>query len=90
MLTLDASGRLLTRTAPGVARWNGTRWQEFSTDNGLADSVIAKAQVDSEGSLWLAPLGWGIWRWRGYDNIELLDPRPGVHLPESLEHRSRP
>ncbi len=70
MLTLDASGRLLTRTAPGVARWNGTRWQEFSTDNGLADSVVAKAQVDGEGSLWLSPLGLGIWRWRGYDNIE--------------------
>ena len=70
MLTLDAGGRLLTRTAPGVARWDGTRWQEFSTDNGLADSVIAKAQVDGEGSLWLSPLGLGIWRWRGYDNIE--------------------
>jgi diguanylate cyclase (GGDEF)-like protein len=70
MLTLDASGRLLTRTAPGVARWDGTRWREFSTDNGLADSVIAKAQVDSEGSLWLSPLGLGIWRWRGYDNVE--------------------
>jgi diguanylate cyclase (GGDEF)-like protein len=70
MLTLDASGRLLTRTAPGVARWDGTRWQEFSTDNGLADSVIAKAQVDGEGSLWLSPLGLGIWRWRGYDNVE--------------------
>jgi diguanylate cyclase (GGDEF)-like protein len=69
MLTLDARGLLLTRTAPGVARWNGTRWHEFSTDNGLPDSVIAKAQVDSEGSLWLAPLGWGIWRWRGYDNV---------------------
>ena len=70
MLTLDARGLLLTRTAPGVARWDGTRWQEFSTDNGLADSVIAKAQVDSEGSLWLTPLGLGIWRWRGYDNVE--------------------
>jgi diguanylate cyclase (GGDEF)-like protein len=70
MLTLDAKGRLLTRTAPGVARWDGTRWQEFSTDNGLADSVVAKAQVDGEGSLWLSPLGLGIWRWRGYDNVE--------------------
>ena len=70
MLTLDARGRLLTRTAPGVARWDGTRWQEFSTDNGLADSVVAKAQVDAEGSVWLSPLGLGIWRWRGYDNVE--------------------
>ncbi len=70
MLTLDADGRLLTRTAPGVARWDGARWQEFTADNGLADSVIAKAQVDVEGSLWLSPLGLGIWRWRGYDNVE--------------------
>jgi diguanylate cyclase (GGDEF)-like protein len=70
MLTLDARGRLLTRTAPGVARWDGMHWQEFSTDNGLADSVVAKAQVDGEGSLWLSPLGLGIWRWRGYDNVE--------------------
>jgi diguanylate cyclase (GGDEF)-like protein len=70
MLTLDTRGRLLTRTAPGVARWDGKRWQEFSTDNGLADSVIGKAQVDLEGSLWLSPLGLGIWRWRGYDNVE--------------------
>jgi diguanylate cyclase (GGDEF)-like protein len=70
MLTLDASGRLLTRTAPGVARWDGAHWEEFSTDNGLADAVVAKAQVDGEGSLWLSPLGLGVWRWRGYDNVE--------------------
>ncbi|MDB6009562.1 MAG: diguanylate cyclase [Gammaproteobacteria bacterium] len=70
MLTVDSDKRLLTRTAPGVARWDGTHWREFSTDNGLADSVIAKAQVDGEGSLWLSPLGLGIWRWRGYDNVE--------------------
>jgi diguanylate cyclase (GGDEF)-like protein len=70
LLTLDSSGRLLTRTAPGMARWDGRRWQEFSTDNGLADAVTAKAQVDGEGSLWLSPLGLGIWRWRGYDNVE--------------------
>jgi diguanylate cyclase (GGDEF)-like protein len=70
MLTLDSSGRLFTRTAPGVARWDGMRWREFSTENGLADSVVAKAQVDGEGSLWLSPLGLGIWRWRGYDNVE--------------------
>ena len=69
-LTLDASGRLMTRTAPGVARWDGSRWEEFSTKNGLADSVVAKVQVDQEGSLWLSPLGLGIWRWRGYDNVE--------------------
>ena len=70
MLTFDASGRLMTRTAPGVARWDGSHWVEFSTRNGLADSVVAKAQVDQEGSLWLSPLGLGIWRWRGYDNVE--------------------
>ena len=70
MLTLDSSGRLVTRTAPGVARWDGNHWQEFTTENGLADSVIAKTQVDQEGSLWLSPLGLGIWRWRGYDNVE--------------------
>ena len=70
MLTLDAGGRLLTRTAPGVARWDGLHWLEFSTENGLADAVTAKAQVDQEGSLWLSPLGLGIWRWRGYDNVE--------------------
>ncbi|MDB6087829.1 MAG: putative sensor protein [Gammaproteobacteria bacterium] len=70
LLTLDSGGRLLTRTAPGFARWDGQRWQEFSTDNGLADSVIAKAQVDGEGSLWLSALGLGVWRWRGYDNVE--------------------
>jgi diguanylate cyclase (GGDEF)-like protein len=70
LLTLDSSGRLLTRTAPGIARWDGTSWQEFTSDNGLADAVVAKAQVDGEGSLWLSPLGLGIWRWRGYDNVE--------------------
>lgn len=70
MLTLDAAGRLFTRTAPGVARWDGQRWQEFTAENGLGDAVNGKAQVDGEGSLWLSPLGLGIWRWRGYDNIE--------------------
>ena len=70
VLNMDASGRLITRTAPGMARWDGKRWQEFTTDNGLADSVVARAQVDQEGSLWLSPLGLGVWRWRGYDNVE--------------------
>src|SRR5581483_7596666 len=70
VLTLDGRGRLMTRTAPGVARWDGAHWQEFTAENGLGDAVIGRAEVDQEGNLWLSPLGLGIWRWRGYDNVE--------------------
>jgi diguanylate cyclase (GGDEF)-like protein len=70
LLTLDSGGRLLTSTASGLARWDGSRWEEFTPANGLPDSVATTAQVDGEGGLWLSPLGLGIWRWRGYDNVE--------------------
>ncbi len=70
LLASDTGGRLLVRTERGVARWSGSGWTEFTTDNGLPDNAIIRAQIDSEGSLWLSTAGVGIWRWRGHDNVE--------------------
>jgi len=70
LLASDTDGRLLVRTERGIARWNGTRWTEFTTANGLPDNAVIRAQIDGEGSLWLSTAGVGIWRWRGHDNVE--------------------
>ena len=70
LLASDTGGRLLVRTERGVARWNGTSWSEFTTENGLPDNAVIRAQIDGEGSLWLSTAGVGIWRWRGHDNVE--------------------
>ena len=51
MLASDTGGRLLVRTERGVARWNGASWTEFTTENGLPDNAVIRAQIDGEGSL---------------------------------------
>ncbi|HEY6483992.1 MAG TPA: diguanylate cyclase [Steroidobacteraceae bacterium] len=78
LLALDPQGRVLVRTAGGLARWNGTTWRQFTAANGLPDTMIAAALVDGEGSLWLAPTGFGLWRWQGYDNVESWTRRQGL------------
>ncbi len=78
MLALDPQGRLLVRTAAGLARWDGHGWEEFSAGNGLPDTVIGTTHVDAEGSVWLNPIGYGLWRWEGYDNVESWTAKQGL------------
>jgi diguanylate cyclase (GGDEF)-like protein len=93
MLTLDPMGRVVTRTAHGMARWQGTAWQEFGEQNGLPDHSITNAVADHDGNFWLAASGIGLYRWRGYDNIESwtkkqgLDPEAVWNIVRDSQHR---
>jgi diguanylate cyclase (GGDEF)-like protein len=69
-LTLDPMGHVITRTSLGLARWDGGRWQEFGTGNGLPDHPITDALADADGNFWIAVSGIGLYQWRGYDNLE--------------------
>jgi diguanylate cyclase (GGDEF)-like protein len=82
-LTLDPMGHIVTRTALGIARWDGTAWQEFGERNGLPDNPITSALSDSDGNFWLGVSGVGLWRWHGYDNVESWTKSQGL-VPETV------
>ena len=69
-LTLDPMGHVVTRTSLGLARWDGARWQEFTTQNGLPDNPITDLLADADGNFWVVVSGIGLYQWRGYDNLE--------------------
>jgi diguanylate cyclase (GGDEF)-like protein len=92
-LTLDPFGHVVTRSSSGIARWNGTAWQEFGTQNGLPDHPITAAIADNDGNFWLAVSGIGLYQWRGYDNLESwtkaqgLDPESVWNIVRDSHHR---
>jgi ligand-binding sensor domain-containing protein len=93
ILTLDPMGHVVTRNSIGIARWDGTAWQEFGTQNGLPDQPITQALADSDGNFWLAVSGIGLYQWRGYDNLESwtkdqgLDPESVWNIIRDSHHR---
>jgi diguanylate cyclase (GGDEF)-like protein len=82
-LTLDPMGHIVTRTSRGLARWDGTSWQEFDARNGLPDTPITAALSDNDGNFWLAVSGVGLSRWHGYDNVESWTKNQGL-VPEAV------
>jgi diguanylate cyclase (GGDEF)-like protein len=88
ILTLDPMGHVVTRTGGGIARWDGTAWQEYGTKNGLPDQPITQAITDGDGNFWLAVSGIGLYQWRSYDNLESWTKEQGLDS-ESVWHISR-
>jgi diguanylate cyclase (GGDEF)-like protein len=92
-LALDPTGRVLTRTSVGLARWSGSSWQEFGPNNGLPDPLITAVLADADGNLWFAASDLGLYRWHGYDNVESwtrnqgLDSEPVWDMVRDKEHR---
>jgi diguanylate cyclase (GGDEF)-like protein len=92
-LTLDPMGQVVTRSSGGIARWDGSAWREFGTQNGLPDHPITQAVSDSDGNFWLAVSGIGLYQWRGYDNLESwtreqgLDPESVWNITRDAHHR---
>ncbi|HEY6458113.1 MAG TPA: diguanylate cyclase [Steroidobacteraceae bacterium] len=82
-LTLDPMGHVVTRTSRGLARWDGSAWQEFDARNGLPDNPITAALSDNDGNFWLAVSGVGLWRWHAYDNVESWTKNQGL-VPEAV------
>src|SRR5580698_5764782 len=82
-LTVDPMGHIVTRTAHGLARWDGSAWQEFDARNGLPDNPITAALSDNDGNFWLAVSGVDLWRWHAYDNVESWTKNQGL-APEAV------
>jgi diguanylate cyclase (GGDEF)-like protein len=82
-LAVDPMGHIVTRTSRGLARWDGTSWQEFDARNGLPDNPITAALSDNDGNFWLAVSGVGLWRWHSYDNVESWTKSQGL-VPETV------
>lgn len=50
----DTRGFLWFTTDNGIARYNGTRFEKFTTDDGLADNEVFYCTEDMNGRLWMA------------------------------------
>ena len=56
-ITQDKDGFIWLGTEAGVCRFDGTRFQTFTTADGLSDAEVLKIFGDSKGRVWMAPFG---------------------------------
>ncbi|WP_066094674.1 ligand-binding sensor domain-containing diguanylate cyclase [Xanthomonas massiliensis] len=77
----DPAGRLLTRDAQGLARWDGRLWEHFGTDEGIPDVGLSALARARDGSIWLGTFGRGLLHWDGYDRVENWSSRQGLGSP---------
>jgi diguanylate cyclase (GGDEF)-like protein len=80
-LAEDASGRVLTLHAEGIARWEGRAWRFFGKANGLGEIATTALMVDHDGNLWYARFGHGLRKWQGYGDWEAWTPAEGLGNP---------
>lgn len=89
----DPSGRILTQTGNGIARWNGAAWQIFDPSNGITFKDVSTILFDLLGSLWFGTRGHGIVRWQGYGEIESWTVAQGLQnevvWPIYRDHQQR-
>lgn len=78
----DSGNRLWFGTDDGVMRWNGKTARKYTTDDGLVghESNRAAAVEDSRGRIWIGTnRGISIYD-AAFDNNELFNPAPKIHL----------
>ena len=80
-LAEDASGAILTATDNGLAQWDGRRWHQWTTRDGLPETVVRALLFDAEGSLWLGTSGRGVHRWIGYGEVAHWTEALGMPSP---------
>jgi ligand-binding sensor domain-containing protein len=59
-LLIDSKGFLWITTLEGVSRWDGTTFQNFMPENGLAGSQVLDVEEGPDSSIYLATFGYGI------------------------------
>ncbi len=64
-ITEDKSGVIWLSTSKGVIRVNGNSYQLFNKQNGLRDNSFPDIFTDTEGNVWMASDGQGIFRYSG-------------------------
>ncbi len=69
-LVEDREGRVTASTAEGFARWEGLKWRQIGSDNGLHTGHITSMAFDAAGDLWLGGFGHGLYHWIGGEDWE--------------------
>jgi len=67
----------------GVSRFNGKRWENFTTRNcGIASGHIWDIAVDDQGMIWFGTAGGGLSRYNGesWENFTMRDGLAGNHV----------
>jgi len=77
-IALDPQGRVVVSATQGLARWNGSGWEQISAANGLVTSHITSIRFDSNGDPWLGSNGQGLYHWIGYRDWEGWTIRQGM------------
>jgi ligand-binding sensor domain-containing protein/signal transduction histidine kinase len=56
----DHTGQLWAGTRNGLARWNGTDWKIYTTQDGLSENIVRAITEDAEGNLWIGTESGGL------------------------------
>jgi ligand-binding sensor domain-containing protein len=61
----DNQGNLWFGTNVGVTRYDGSHWQTFTTEDGLADNYVIAICQDNQGNMWFGTWADGVSRYDG-------------------------
>ncbi|MEG9437649.1 diguanylate cyclase [Edaphobacter sp. HDX4] len=75
----DPQGAVLTQTNRGLARWEGSSWQLFDSTNGIDFKDVSSILFDRYGVPWFSTRGHGLFRWKGYRDVENWTIAQGLH-----------
>lgn len=83
-LAEDPAGHIVTATDAGVARWDGRRWQAWTPQQGLPETLVRALFFDAEGAFWLGTAGRGLHSWTGYLQVDHWTPALGLPAPAAF------
>lgn len=74
----DREGNIWFATANGAQRYDGYRWNTYTTENGLPHNNVHTIIQSQDGAMWFATIGGGIVRfdgenWKTYTTADGLD-----------------
>lgn len=80
-MTEDPQGAVLTQTNRGLARWErgASSWRLFDGANGIEFKDVSALLFDQNGVPWLSTRGHGLFRWRGYHEVQNWTIAQGLH-----------
>ncbi len=76
----DSKGFMWIATDKGIARYNGIKFETFTTANGLPDNEVFFFKEDYEGRLWLATYSGALCYWQN-DTFHTAANTPLLNLP---------
>jgi diguanylate cyclase (GGDEF)-like protein len=77
-LAEDRQHRVLAYSDKGVIRWDGNRWEEIGSANGLNVEDVSGLLADRDGDVWIGSAGGGLVHWLGNRNFENWTVQQGL------------